>query len=156
MSTELTFDQFNNTVLEHNKLYKLYYDVPDSVINDITLFNNIIDELMNQFYYNPEYKTTIKFDNNTRQFIVSFYLVNNNNQTLQIVPLVIAGYVILGVIGTLLATHNFKPVKVVVDTLESTLTSIQKTAKFLPYILGAGLLIFILSYSNTRNLKKLF
>ncbi|GEM_PF-3680177 len=155
MSKTITFNEFNNTTLEYGKIYKLYYDVPDSVINDITLFDSIINELMDKFYYNPDYKTTIKFDNYTKQFIVSFYLIKKSD-TLQIVPIVIAGYVILGVIGTLLATHNFKPVKVVVDTLESTLTSIQKTAKFLPYILGAGLLIFILSYSNTRNLKKLF
>jgi len=155
MSKTITFNEFNNTTLEYGKIYKLYYDVPDSVINDITLFDSIINELMDKFYYNPDYKTTIKFDNYTKQFIVSFYLIKKSD-TLQIVPIVIAGYVILGVIGTLLATHNFKPVKVVIDTLESTLTGVQKTMTYLPYILGIGALLFILSYSNTKNLKKLF
>lgn len=150
---EMSFNDFQNLQLEYGKLYTLYYDIPDSLINNFSEFDRLTTEIINNYMYNPNIKANVKFDNNTHQLIISFYLIKD--QTLGAIPLILIGGVLIGGLTTLLATWNFKPVKVVVDTLENTLTGISNVSKYLPYIIGIGAILFILSYSNTTNLKRL-
>jgi hypothetical protein len=150
MSKELTIEEFNSYNVKDSELYTFVYLIPEEMwlskiqsdeVNNAkrkklqavttALITKIINSDSLQFvsakadptfvYYNVTVK--IKPDFVQKQMA--------QGKGLGILPiiLVIAGSLIAGVIATLLATYNFKPVKVLIDTA-------QKTLNMIPWVLG--------------------